>query len=309
MTRSSETLTIGTEVDLQVDLLPLGARITALRVPLPDGTRRNVVLGLDSREDYLACDDFLGATIGRVANRIRGGSFELDGVHHELPVNDRGNTLHGGPDGFDRREWTLVDTGPRHAVLELVSPDGDQGFPGTLTVRASYEVEGAELRTTYTATTDAPTVVNLTSHAYYDLEGPDGTVEGHRLEVSAQHYLPIDDTGVPVGEPEPVGCTDFDLTVPMPVAPGFDHTWLLDGEGLREVAVLEGGGLHLELATDQPTLHVYTGGGRWNGIALEPQHAPDSPHHPAWPSIVLRPGEDYRWRSVVRILPGRPSPR
>ena len=302
------TVTIGTEDDLQVDLLPLGARITAVRVPLPDGSRRDGALGFGSREEYLACDDFLGATVGRVANRIRGGTFVLDGVRHRLPVNDRGNTLHGGPGGFDRLDWTVVEHGECHAVLELVSPDGDQGFPGTLTVRATYAVEGRELHTTYAATTDAPTVVNLSSHPYWNLAGADGTegaVQGHRLEVSARTYLPVDDTGLPEGEPEPVGGTPYDLTVPMPVGPGLDHCWLLDGEPgcLRPVAVLEGGGLRLDLATDQPALQVYTGGGRWNGIALEPQHAPDSPNRPAWPSTVLRPGEEYRWRSIVSIEP------
>ena len=299
------TISIGTGDDLQVDLLPLGARITAVRVPLPDGSRRDVVLRLGTRAEYLACDDFLGATVGRVANRVRGGRFELDGVRYQLPLNDRGNTLHGGPDGFDRRDWTVVSAEPRRAVLELVSPDGDQGFPGTLTVRAAYEVEGRELRTTYAATTDAPTVVNLSSHPYWNLAGPGQPVEAHRLEVEARQYLPVDDTGVPEGLPEPVGGTPYDLTVPMPLAPGFDHCWLLEGQlgRLRPAAVLEGGGLRLELSTDQPALQVYTGGGRWNGIALEPQHAPDSPNHPEWPSTVLRPGEEYRWASVVRIGP------
>lgn len=299
--------TIGTGEDLQVDLMALGARITALRVPLADGSRRNVVLGLADRDAYLACEDFLGATVGRVANRIRGGSFVLDGVEHRLDTNQGRHTLHGGSGGFDRREWTLVDQGPRHAVFELVSDDGDQGFPGRLTVRAAYEVSGPTLWTTYTATTDAPTVVNLSSHAYFNLEGPDGSVEGHQLEVRASRYLPVDDDIIPLGWAEPVGGTPFDLTVPMPLPSGpdgFDHCWVLDGwpeEGLRRVAVLEGGGLRLELDTDQPGLQVYTGGGRQNGIALEPQHFPDSPHHPDWPTVVLRPGEKYHWSSVLRL--------
>lgn len=296
--------TIGTADDLQLEVLSLGARIRALHVPMPDGTRRNVVLGLGSPEEYLVSGGFLGATVGRVANRVAGAAFRLDGVRHQLVANDRGHTLHGGPDGFDRREWDLVDRGPRHAVLELVSPDGDQGFPGTLHVRVVYEVDGPALRTTYHATTDAPTVVNLSSHAYYNLEGGgDGRVQGHRLEVAGDHYLPVDETGIPLGWSEPVGGTPFDLTVPMPIGPGIDHSWLLRGEGLRQAAVLHGGGLRLELETDQPALHVYTGGGRWNGIALEPQHPPDSPNRPEWRSTVLRPGEEYHWTSLVRLLP------
>lgn len=297
------SLAIGTNDDLQVDLIALGARITALRVPLRDGTRRNVVLGLGTREDYLACDDFLGATVGRFANRIAGGAFVLDGVCHALPVNDRGNTLHGGPGGFDRRDWTLAEHGLRHAVFELVSDDGDQGFPGTLHVKATYEVAGPTLWTTYAAATDAPTVVNLSSHSYYNLEGPDGCLGAHRLEVDARYYLPIDDTGLPADEAEPVGGTGYDLTVPMPLTAGLDHSWLLEGEGLRRVATLEAGGLRLELDSDQPALHIYSGGGRWNGVALEPQHLPDSPNRSDWPSTVLRPGEEYRWTSVTRISP------
>ena len=242
-----------------------------------------------------------------MVQRRHGARFTLDGKSYTLAQNNGPNSLHGGPTNFGRRLWSAkVVRGKDGDALELryVSKDGEEGFPGTLTATVVYSLrEDGGLVIDYTATTDAPTVVNLSSHPYWNLAGLDAPVEVHGLEVEARHYLPIDDTGVPEGEPEPVGGTPYDLTVPMPVAPGFDHCWLLDGPHgcLRPAAVLEGGGLRLELATDQPALQVYTGGGRWNGVALEPQHAPDSPNHPEWPSTVLRPGEEYRWTSVVRI--------
>lgn len=283
----------GDRLDLVVR--PLGARITSLRVRLSDGTWREVTAGLASDEEFLASDRNQGATIGRVANRIRGGDLTVDGRRHRLLTNDRGNTLHGGPDGFARREWTVVEAGADRVVLELVSPDGDQGFPGTVTVRATYEVAGTALHTTYAATTDAPTPVALTSHPYFRLAD---RVTDHRISVRAHHYLPVDEEGLPIGI-APVAGTGFDLREPTPVSPAYDHCWVLGGDGLRTVAVLEGGGLALAVATDQPGLQVYGGAGLVEGVAIEPQHHPDAVHHPDWPSVVLRPGEDYRWRSVL----------
>ena len=270
------------------------------------------MLGRPRAAAYVGQEGYLGATVGRYANRIGGASFELDGEEYRLRPVDRGHTLHGGPGGFDTRTWILVDKGVRHAEMALVSPDGDQGFPGTLTVRARFEVVGPELRTSYVATTDAPTHVSLTSHAYYDLDGtgPDDLW----LTVHADHVLPLDDTGLPTGELRPVDGTAFDLRGPtrlgdvlctpeLAATSGFDHGFVLRGSGMRTVAVLEGRDLRLEIDTDQPGLQVFTGAGAIPGVALEPQHHPDSPHHPEWPSTVLRPGEVYRWASVVRVLP------
>lgn len=281
---------------LELRVSPLGARITSLRARV-DGRWRELTSGLESDAAYLASDRYQGASIGRVANRIRGGSFTLDGVTHRLAANEGGNTLHGGPDGFDRRLWEVVETGSDRAVLELVSPDGDQGFPGRLTARVTYELDGPTLRTTYAATTDAPTLVSLTSHPYFRLAE---RVADHRIRVFADRYLPTGPDGIPL-RIEPVTGTPYDLRRPMPLDPAFDHCWVLGGEGMRTVAVLEGGGLTLELATDQPGLQVYGGAGLVEGIALEPQHFPDSVHRPEWPSIVLRPGEDYRWRSEITV--------
>jgi aldose 1-epimerase len=288
----------GGEGELEVRLALLGARLTSVRVPWGDG-RREVTVGLGADAAYLASDTYQGATVGRYANRIGHGDLPLDGTSHRLPTNDRGHTLHGGPVGFDRRTWSLVESDRHRAVLELVSPDGDQGFPGTLRVRAEWEVSGPTLRTTYEAVTDAPTVVSLSSHPYFRLADEVGR---HLLRVEADRYLPTDDTGLPTGSTAVAGSA-YDLRAAAPVDPGFDHCWVLRGEGMRTVAELEGGGLLLTLATDQPGLQVYAGGGRVAGVALEPQHLPDAPHHPEWPSPVLRPGGTYRWCSEMSVGP------
>ena len=289
-------LRIGGAGGLSVGLSPVGARITSVRVAQDDGDRE-VTAGIPDDRAYLASDAYQGATVGRVANRIAGGELPLDGRHYRLATNDRGNTLHGGTEGFDRRHWAVLAHDPQRVVLGLVSPDGDQGFPGELTVRATFEVDGRTLRTTYEARTDAPTAVGLTSHPYFALTD---RPEDHRVRVAADHYLPTDDTGIPTGI-EPVAGTPYDLRAPAPVGPAFDHCWVLAGSGLRPVAELTGGGLRVTVATDQPGLQVYAGGGRVAGVALEPQRFPDAVHHPDWPSVVLRPGEVYRWRSEITV--------
>ena len=285
---------------LLVELCPYGARLTGIRTPLGWGPRRQVLVS-DPRGEFYP-GSYVGATVGRFANRIRDGRFELDGVAHQVGVVDRGHALHGGPDGFDRQQWTLVEHARQHAELELVSPDGDQGYPGTLTVRARFEVEGTELRTTYTAVTDAPTVVSLSCHAYYALDGGSGE---QRLTVHADHVLPVDDRAIPTGEVLGVAGTAYDLTTAVRAGDlDLDHCYVPVGEGMRTVATLEAEGVRLELEADQPGLQVYTGGnGRVPGVALEPQLYPDTPNRPEWPSAVLRPGETYSWRQVVRLLP------
>ena len=317
-------LTIGSAPGPVVEVLTLGATVHRLEVGCGDGVRRSVVLGHPDSAERLASGDYVGGTIGRYANRIAAGRFELDGREVTVGVHDRGNSLHGGPDGFDRRVWKVVEHSPDEVVLSLVSPDGDQGFPGTVEVLVGYRVAGGRVVVTMEATTDATTVVNLTNHAYLNLNGEGaGTIDGHLLTVSAGHYTPVDATGIPVGKHTPVEGTPFDLRTPTVVGPvlrrehpqlvwahGLDHNYVLDGEGLRTAAVLESPltGTRLELRTDQPGLQVYTGnfldgtrrstsGGRYrqgDGIALEPQLFPDSPNRPEWPSATLRPGDTYR---------------
>lgn len=302
--------------DLHLALAPLGARVHRLRARDGGGAWRDVVLGLPRVADHLDDDRYLGSTVGRYANRVARGELVVDGTTHQLPTNDRGHTLHGGPDGFDRRTWTVVASGPTSAELELVSPDGDQGFPGTVTVRARFEVRDRTLRTSYAATTDAPTVVSLSSHAYYRLGGE--TAADHGLTLHADAYLPVTD-GVPTGEVADVAGTRFDLR--SGGRPGdLDHPFVVrgcesgwsPGGPLRDVARLRGHGLVLDLAADQPGVQVYTAGAfdrpphaPYAGIAIEPQLHPDTPHHPEWPSAVLRPGETYRWTSEVTITPDR----
>jgi aldose 1-epimerase len=332
------SLTIGSPPGPVLEVLTLGAAVHRLEVAGGDGVRRNVVLGHADVAERLASSAYLGATIGRYANRIAGGRFPLDGREVEIGVHDRGNSLHGGPDGFDRRVWAVVSHASDELVLELVSPDGDQGFPGEVTVRVAYRVDGDVVRVEMSATTDAPTLVNLTNHAYFNLNGAgSGAVDDHLLQVHADEFTPVDPTGIPLGEHAPVVGTPFDFRTPSRIgehvrteheqvvaARGVDHNFVVRGDGVRAHAVLESPrtGTRLELLSDQPGLQVYTGNfldgagpgerGRLHrqgdGIALEPQLFPDTPHHPEWPSAVLRPGAHYRaslaW-SFSRTSPAR----
>lgn len=322
--RPVHVLTIGSAPGPVVEVLTLGATVHRLEVAGGDGRRRNVVLGHATAAERLASTSYLGGTIGRYANRIAHGRFPLEGREVEVATHDRGHSLHGGPDGFDRRLWEVVDHGPDEVVLALVSPAGDQGFPGTVSVLVHYRVTGDVVRVEMAATTDAPTVLNLTNHAYFNLDGEgSGTVDEHLLTVLADEFTPVDATAIPTGAHAPVAGTPFDLRTPTPLgtalrtdhpqlldAQGIDHNFVVRGEGLRVHAVLESprSGTRLELRSDQPGLQVYTGnfldgthpsttGGRYrqgDGIALEPQLFPDSPNRPEWPSAQVNPGETYR---------------
>ena len=315
-------LTVGTAPRPVLEVLDLGATVHRLEVTGGDGVRRNVVLGHATPEEYLASTDYVGATVGRYANRIAGGRFPLDGATVQVATNEAGNLLHGGPEGFDRALWEVVEHGPDHVVLRLVSPDGDQGFPGRLTALARFEVSGDAVRVRYEATCEETTIVNLTSHAYLNLDGDGGgPIDRQRLTVQAQHDLPTDGRHLPLGA-EAVEGTGFDLRAPVGLGElvartgGVDHCYLLDGDGFGEAAVLDSPGTRTRVGlwTDQPALQVYTGGGfdgsrrsttgqpyrRWAGLALEPQLCPDTPNRPDLGSAVLRPGEVYtntvEWR-------------
>ncbi len=333
--REVHVLELGTAPGPVLRLLTLGATVHDLEVTGGDGVRRHVALGHPTSADHLASSDYIGSTVGRYANRIRDGHLPLPGAEHRVGVNDRGHHLHGGPDGFDRRLWEVVAHADDRATLRLVSPDGDQGFPGELTVEVTFAVDAHDVTIDLEAVTDATTVVNLTQHAYLNLEGRvSGTVDGHLLEVPAAAFTPVDAAGIPLGEHAPVDGTPFDLRVPTRIgtairathpqvldARGIDHNFVVDGplgdDGLRRMCVLTSPttGTSMEIRSDQPGLQVYTGnsldgtrvaadGGRYrqgDGIALEPQLFPDSPHHPQWPSAVLEPGERYRARHLWRF--------
>ncbi|MFI7579876.1 galactose-1-epimerase, partial [Kocuria kalidii] len=296
------------------------------------GATTNLALGHPDATGYTAPPEaFLGAVVGRYANRIAGAGFPLDDVLVELAANEGGNTLHGGPEGFHRRLWRTVAAAPDRLTLELISPHGDQGFPGELTVTATYRVRGHTVTLDLDARTDAPTVASLASHLYLNLAGEGaGTIEDHRLTVTADSYLPVDDHGLPTGALTPVAGTPLDLTTParlgdrmraehpdITAVGGIDHSFHLRGAGLRRAARLEhpASGRSVELFTDQPALQVYTGNAldgtitgpaghpyhAGAGIALEPQHHPDSPNHPERTDPVLRPGETYHSRTEWRF--------
>ncbi len=308
--RDVHLLQLGAAPGVELEVVTLGASVHRLVVGCGDGVRRNVTLGHPSVAERLAGRFFLGSTVGRYANRIAGGRFPLGDHTFETSVNDRGNTLHGGADGFDRRLWDVVEHDDVTTVLRLVSPDGDQGFPGELTATVRFEVDGTTVRITHRATTDAPTVVNLTNHAYLNLDG-ERTIDDHLLTVAADEYLPVDETGIPLDGFAPVAGTPFDLRTPTRLGDAVraDHDLVVSGTGFRRAAVLSSPrtDTHAELWTDQPGLQVYTGNflegthPRHGGIALEPQRHPDTPHHPDWPSATLTPGEVYESRLEWRF--------
>ena len=319
-----QKLVVGSEPGPVLEVLDLGATVHRLWVTGGDGVRRNVVLGHATAEEYLESVDYIGGTIGRYANRIRGGRFVLDGETVQLATNESGNLLHGGPEGFDQRVWQVVSHNDDQLTLTLTSPRGDQGFPGELVVVAEVETTDDAVRLRYEARTDMPTVASLTSHAYFNLDGDDaGSVADHLLLVAADHYLPVDDTGIPT-EPTPVENTDFDLRRPTRLGHriakgGFDHTFVLSGSGLHSAAALASERTHtrMDLVTDRPGLQVYTGSafdgsrrsatGRpyrpGDGVALEAQLLPDTPNRPDFGSAVLRPGETWRSRIEWRFGP------
>jgi aldose 1-epimerase len=318
-----DTHLIGSADGLRVEMLAYGATVHRLLVPTPTGPR-NVVLGHRTREEYVAGTAFFGATVGRFANRVTGGRFDLDGSTYALAVNENGNTLHGGPAGFDTRDWTVAALDEHAVTFTLVSPDGDQGFPGTVRASATYTVDGSAVDVELTATTDAPTPVSLTQHTYFQLDGEGaGSVDDHMLTVHADRYTPTDEQLLPTGELSAVDGTPFDLRTAtrlgdavrdahpqLRAARGIDHNLVLTGSGMREVAMLRSRDLALTLSTDAPGLQVYTGNfldgtvvgpaGRvyrqGDGIALEPQVFPDTPNRPGFGDATLRPGETYRRR-------------
>ncbi|WP_428030531.1 aldose epimerase family protein [Ancylobacter sp.] len=323
----------------EVAVLTLGATVQTLRVPDRHGHAADIVLGHDTPAPYVSEPRFFGATVGRYANRIAGGEFVLDGVTYRVPANDGDHALHGGPEGFDRRVWSVVEATDGVAPslqLALVSPDGDQGFPGTLSARVTYTVSGeSELAIAFEATTDRATLVNLTHHGYFNLGGVEqgGDVLDHLLTIHADDYLPVNAQAIPLGGPASVDGTPFDFCTPRAIGArirqaheqlrrgrGYDHNYCLDGGRTarpRLAARVEHprSGRVMELLTDQPGLQFYSGNfldgtavgkhGRLyrqsDAFCLEPQTWPDAPHRPDYPSARLDPGETYRHVSVYRF--------
>ena len=318
-----------------VSIATWGATIVSIKVPDRTGTPGEVTLGFDSLDGYLKPHPSFGSLIGRYGNRIGGATFTLDGQTYTLAKNNGGNSLHGGPKNFDKYVWKAQEvTSPDGPSVQMthVSPDGDEGFPGTLTARVTYTwTDEDALRIAYHATTDRPTVVNLTNHAYFNLAGPTGgTILDHRITINADRFTPVDKGLIPTGELRPVEGTPFDFRAPHPIGAridevkneqiavggGYDHNFVLNGDpGALKLAarVTEPiSGRTMEVRTAEPGVQFYTGNfldgsitGRGGvkyqkraGFCLETQHFPDSPNKPSFPSTVLRPGETYETRTV-----------
>ncbi|MFE9681497.1 aldose epimerase family protein [Streptomyces sp. NPDC006285] len=319
----------------RLKVLSYGGIVQSLELPDRRGRYAGISLGFDTLDAYETSSPYFGALIGRYGNRIAKGRFALDGEEHRLPVNDGGHNLHGGPEGFDRRVWDVEeftsgsDVG---LVLRRTSPDGEMGYPGTLTAKVTYTLTGqGDWRIDYEATTDRATVVNLTSHVYWNLAGEGaGSVHDHELMVAASRYTPVDAGLVPTGELADVTGTPFDFRTPKAVgadlrraepqllhAKGIDHNLVLDkgptGEPEHIATLREPvSGRTLRIATTEPGVQLYTGnfldgtlvgpsGGAYrqgDAVCLETQHFPDSPNRPEFPSTVLRPGETYRSATV-----------
>ncbi len=316
-------------------LMDLGATILTLDVPAHDGTLADVVPGFDTPAPYLTGSFYFGAVVGRYANRIGAGRFMLDGKIYQLPINNGPNSLHGGETGFDKRIWQgeIVQTENGPGVrFTMSSPDGDQGYPGEMDVTATYTFNDAnQLMVDYRATTDRPTIVNLSQHSYFNLAGHDAaSVLDHLLRIDADAITPVDDTLIPTGALLPVEGTPFDFRHCKPLGRdidashpqleyggGYDHNWVLNGSGLREVAELThpGSGRRMTILTDQPGLQFYSGNfldgtvagkngfayPRRGGVALETQHFADSPNRPDFPSTRLASGETFSSRTIFRF--------
>lgn len=305
---------------LRVIVLTCGARLTELWVPDAKGTLADIVLGQGNLDDWQTHGTYLGATCGRYANRIAGGRFTLDGRTVQLDRNEGDNTLHGGSNGFDRKHWTIDSHSDTHVTFATTSPDGEMGFPGTLHARTTYRIDGPTLSIEMTATTDAPTIVNLVNHAYFNLAGQGaGDIMGHQLQIDASHYLPVDSQLIPTGEILSVADTAFDFRQPRAIGarlPGpnaFDHNLCLSAptgpDGLRPclTATDLASGRRMHLSTTEPGVQFYTGAHfsdgpgkagrrypRFAGFAAETQRFPDSPNRPQFPAARLDPGQTYR---------------
>lgn len=299
-----------------------GARLTELHVPDKHGGFGNVILGFDNLQQYLEPEPYFGATVGRVANRIASASFTLDGKSYTLAANNGPHTLHGGLKGFDKRVWKAqaVSGSVGSVKFTYVSPHMEEGFPGNLTVAVIYTLtDHNELAIEYFATTDKPTPVNLTNHAYFNLGGAGSTdILGHVLMLAADRYTPVDDTLIPTGELRSVRATPMDFSSPAPIGSriaevkgGYDHNYVLNNTGgalaLAARVNEPTTGRIMEIHATQPGLQLYTGnfldgtlkgnGGVYNqhyAFCLETQHFPDSVHHDSFPSTILRPGQTYR---------------
>lgn len=324
---------------VEVKIITYGGIVTSVRVPDRDGNMENINLGFDNLADYETKNPYFGCITGRYANRIANASFSINGEEYTLAANNGPNSLHGGNVGFNKRVWEATEVegdGEVGVSLHYLSPDGEEGYPGNLDVTVVYTLtDDNELRMDYTATTDAPTVVNLTNHNYWNLAGEgEGTIYDHILWVNADRYTPVDATLIPTGELAPVEGTPFDFRVPKTLGPGqrssfeqivlgrgYDHNFVLNREEGDTSMMLAArmyeptSGRILEVWTVEPGLQFYAGNfldgtligtsGRLyrqsDAFALETQHFPDSPNQPDFPSTVLNPGDTYETTTIYKF--------
>lgn len=326
---------------MQASVITYGATLQALEVPDKHGKFADVVLGFDDVQGYQNGKAYFGATIGRFGNRLANGAFELDGKRYQVPQNDGSNSLHGGPQGFDKHVWKAKPVKTKDAVgvtLTYVSADGEMGFPGTLKTEVTYSLNDRnELRIDYKASTDKPTVLNLTNHSYFNLAGAgNGDVLQQQATLHASHYTPVNEKLIPTGELAPVADTPMDFTQPTaigqhikadhpqlkfaePKQGGFDFNWVLDTRG--DVGKLAAqvsdpqSGRQLQLYTSEPGVQFYTSNfldgsvkgkagktyAHWSAFTLETQHYPDAPNQPNFPSTRLDPGKTYTQSTVLKF--------
>jgi aldose 1-epimerase len=330
-----EVFTLTNKAGVELKAISYGAIITSIRVPDRTGALADVALGFDTLDGYLKEHPFFGAVVGRYGNRIGKASFTLDGRTYKLAANNGPNHLHGGVRGFDKYVWAAeVLTGVTGVAFTRTSPDGEEGYPGTVQARVSYILSDAnELSIEYRATTDKATPLNLTQHTYFNFAGHSaGSIVDHELTLAADRYTPVDSTLIPTGALAPVAGTPLDFRQPTRIGAriddphqqitfglGYDHNWVINrkGDGLQLAArVYEPkSGRTLEVQTTEPGVQFYTGnfldgtlkgkGGavyhRRNGFCLETQHYPDSPNQPAFPSTIVRPGQTYQSQTVWRF--------
>ena len=320
--------------NMEVCITNFGGRIVSVMVPDKDGQMRDVVLGFDSIQDYISKPSDFGASIGRYANRINQGKFTLDGVEYQLPRNNYGHCLHGGPQGFQYRVYDAVQLNPQELQLTYVAKDGEEGFPGNITCKVLMKLtDDNAIDIQYEAETDKPTIVNMTNHSYFNLDGDAGSNAEHLLTIDADYYTPVDSTFMTTGEIVPVEDTPMDFRTPMPVGErindfdfvqlkngnGYDHNWVLNAKGdiNRRAASLKSQktAIVLDVYTNEPGVQVYAGNfldGSLTGkkgitynqrasVCLETQKYPDTPNKPEWPSAVLRPGEKYMSQCIFKF--------
>ena len=324
--KKTDLFTLRNKNNMEVCITNFGGRIVSVMVPDKDGQKRDVVLGFDSIQDYISKPSDFGATIGRYANRINQGQFTLDGVEYQLPRNNYGHCLHGGPQGFQYRVFDAALLNPQELQLTYRAEDGEEGFPGNITCKVVMKLtDDNAIDIQYEAETDKPTIVNMTNHSYFNLEGDAGNNSGHLLMVDADYYTPVDSTFMTTGEIVPVEGTPMDLRTAVAVGAhiddpfdqlvrgkGYDHNWVLnnncDINVLAAKAVSAKSGIGLEVYTNEPGIQFYAGNAMTKdgdkgklgviyphrgALCLETQHYPDSPNQPSFPSVVLRPGEKY----------------